>query len=72
VRVVETRVRVLGSEHPDTLTSMNNIAFTWKGQGRDEEAVRLMGDCVQLRTNVLGAGHPFTLSSKAALDIWTM
>jgi len=63
---------VLGEEHPDTLTSMNNLAYTWKGQGRDEEAIKLMSECVQLRTQILGAGHPFTLSSLAALDGWKL
>ena len=35
VQVMETTKRVLGERHPDTLTSMNNIAFTWKKQGRN-------------------------------------
>jgi hypothetical protein len=30
VQVMETRKRVLGEEHPDTLTSINNLAFTFK------------------------------------------
>ncbi|KAF2836644.1 hypothetical protein M501DRAFT_1018536 [Patellaria atrata CBS 101060] len=29
---METRKRVLGEEHPDTLTSMANLAFTFKLQ----------------------------------------
>jgi hypothetical protein len=33
-QVIEARKRVLVPEHPDTLTSMNNLAFTWKGKGR--------------------------------------
>jgi hypothetical protein len=37
--------RVLGEEHPDTLTSMNNLAFTWKSYGRDHDALRLMKEC---------------------------
>jgi hypothetical protein len=28
VQVMETRTRALGSEHPDTLSNMNNLAFT--------------------------------------------
>ena len=28
VQVMETFLRVLGEEHLDTLTSMNNLAFT--------------------------------------------
>ncbi|KAH8690357.1 hypothetical protein GQ44DRAFT_695847 [Phaeosphaeriaceae sp. PMI808] len=34
VHVMETRKRVLGNEHPATLTAMNNLAFTLKPQGR--------------------------------------
>jgi hypothetical protein len=70
--VMETRKRVLGEEHPDTLTSMNNLAFTFKGQGRDDDAVRLMNECVGLRTQVLGSDHPYTLSSKGTVDSWKL
>ena len=31
VQVMETGKRVLGAEHPDTLTIMHNIAFTLRG-----------------------------------------
>jgi hypothetical protein len=58
---------VLGEEHPDTLTSMNNLAFTIQEQGRKVEAIKLMADCVQLRNQVLGSEHPGALSSAAAL-----
>ena len=30
VQVMETRKRVLGAEHPSTLTSMNSLAYTWR------------------------------------------
>jgi len=33
------RERVLGQEHPDKLTSMTNLAFTWKSQSRNNEAI---------------------------------
>jgi hypothetical protein len=64
---METRKRVLGLEHPSTLTSMNNLAFTWKEQGRDTDAFGLINQCVQLRARVLGVKHPHTLSSTAVL-----
>jgi len=44
--VVETRKRVLGAEHPDTLTTMNNLAWTWKCQGRDIEVVEFMSNVI--------------------------
>jgi hypothetical protein len=60
----------LGADHLDTLTSMNSLTFTWKGQGRDVEAVQLTGDCVQLRRHILGNGYSHFLSSCAALAKW--
>jgi len=36
LQVMETSLRVLGPGHPDALTSMANLAYTWKSQGRDE------------------------------------
>ena len=66
---MKTRKTRLGADHPDTLTSMNNLAFTWKGLGRDAEAVQLMEDCVQRVTQILGAKHPASLSSHLALDV---
>jgi len=60
VQVMETKKRVVGPEHPDTLTSMPNLAHIWKGQDRDEEAVALMRECVWLRERILGPEHPFT------------
>jgi hypothetical protein len=49
---------------------MKNLAFTMKEQGRKLEAIKLMAECVQLRSRVLGTGHPQALSSAAALAEW--
>ena len=70
VQVMATRKRVLGQEHLSTLTSIGNVAHTMKEQGRNEDAFRLMAECVQLRTRELGAEHPDTLSSSATLAKW--
>jgi hypothetical protein len=67
---METRKTKLGVDHPDTLTSMNNLAFTWKGNGKKIEAVRLMEDCVRSQKRVLGVNHPHSISSCTALDVW--
>jgi hypothetical protein len=42
VQVIETSKTKLGADHPDTLTSMANLAFTWKDQGRHIDALALM------------------------------
>ena len=67
---METRKRVLGEEHPDTLTSMANLAFIWKAQSRDTKAVNLIQECTRLRSRILGVDHPDTLSSSAVLATW--
>ncbi|KAF2685429.1 hypothetical protein K458DRAFT_417478 [Lentithecium fluviatile CBS 122367] len=69
---METRTRVLGEEHPDTLTSMNNLAFTLKGQGLTNKAISLMEDGCGLQTVVLGPQHPFTISSRETLATWQL
>jgi hypothetical protein len=68
--MIETSTKTLGADHPSTLTSMNNLAFTWKGACRETEAVRFMEECIQSRKRVLGLNHPDTISSCIALDIW--
>jgi hypothetical protein len=49
----------------------NNLTFTMKEQGRKEDAIRLMTECVQLCDRILSPGHPHTLSSAAALAEWS-
>ncbi|KAK3897392.1 hypothetical protein C8A05DRAFT_19834, partial [Staphylotrichum tortipilum] len=70
VLVMETRKTKLGADHPDMLTSMNNLAFTWQVQDRFADALALMEDCDRARQRVLGADHPETLSSLATLVKW--
>jgi hypothetical protein len=57
-------------QSPDTLSSMNNLAFTWKGQGQDGKALKLMGECVALRSRTIGTNHPHTVSSRIVLLGW--
>ena len=39
-RAVKGMGKVPGSEHPETMTGMQNLASTWKGQGRDVEVLQ--------------------------------
>jgi hypothetical protein len=67
---MEMSKKKLGADHPSTLTSMNNLAFTWKGGGRETKAVRLMEECIQSQKRVLGLDHPDSLSSCTDLAAW--
>ena len=61
--MIETRKRVLGAEHPSTLTSMANLASTYRNQGRWKEAEELEVQVMETRKRVLGAEHPDTLTT---------
>jgi len=67
VQVMETRKRVLGEEHPDTLTSMGNLASTYRNQGRWNEAEKLEVQVMETSKTKLWADHPDTLTSKSNL-----
>jgi hypothetical protein len=64
---METSKTMLGAEHPDTLTSMANLASTFWNQGRWNEAEKLQVQVMETRKTVLGAEHPDTLTSMANL-----
>ncbi len=66
-QVIEWRVRELGAEHPDTLTSMANLVSTYRNQGRWKEAEELGVEVVEKTRRVLGADHQGTLTSIANL-----
>jgi hypothetical protein len=53
----------LGPDHPDTLTSMNNLASSYAAAGRTQEALMLKEETLQLRKAKLGPDHPDTLTS---------
>ncbi|RYP53732.1 hypothetical protein DL768_001332 [Monosporascus sp. mg162] len=67
VQVMETCQTNLGVDHPDTLTSMANLASTLCKQGRWEEAEKLEVQVIETSKTKLGADHPDTLTSMANL-----
>ena len=64
---MEMRKRVLGLEHPDTLTIMANFASTYRNQGRSKEANELEVQVMKTRKRLLGLEHPSTLTSMLTL-----
>jgi tetratricopeptide (TPR) repeat protein len=66
---LETRRRVLGYEHPDTLMSMHSLANAYSRQGRRAEAESLHRKTLELRRRALGPEHPDTLASMNNLGI---
>jgi hypothetical protein len=64
--------KVLGEEHASTLTSMANLALTWKFENRNHDAISLMKRCVELQERTLGPHYPNTKTSLEALIEWPM
>ncbi|KAL8874887.1 MAG: hypothetical protein Q9198_006681 [Flavoplaca austrocitrina] len=63
----DRRKAVLGEQDPDTLTSMINLALTYRRQGRWKEAEELGVQVMETGKRVLGKEHPFSLTSMANL-----
>jgi non-specific serine/threonine protein kinase/serine/threonine-protein kinase len=58
-----TRAAGLGADHPDTLTSMNNLARGYQEDGKVHLALPLFEETLKLRRARLGDGHRDTLTS---------
>ena len=64
---MDMRKKLLGAEHPETITSMSYLASTYWNQGRWIEAEELDKNVINMRKKLLGAEHPETLKSMANL-----
>lgn len=62
-RTADIRRRVLGSDHPDTLASMDALAVAFNSENRYAEAEKLNREVLAVRRRVLGAENPDTLTS---------
>jgi tetratricopeptide (TPR) repeat protein len=60
---LEGREKMLGKEHPDTLTSVNNLASVLRDQGEYEEAEVMNRRALEGWEKVLWKEHPDTLRS---------
>ena len=56
--------RILGPDHPHTLTSRNNLAGAYESAGRMGQAIPLYEQTLADRERVLGPDHPNTLISR--------
>ena len=73
-RALTDRRRMLGEDHPHTLTSANNFAIDLWALGEHERARQLHEDTLSRRRRVLGEDHPHTLTSACylAIDLWAL
>ncbi|MFT4217311.1 MAG: tetratricopeptide repeat protein, partial [Micropruina sp.] len=62
--------RILGPEHPNTLTTRHNLA-AWRGEAGDATgAVTAFAELLPIQERVLGPEHPNTLTTRHNLAAW--
>jgi tetratricopeptide (TPR) repeat protein len=59
--------RVLGTDHPDTAGTRNDLATAYRDAGRTAEAIRLFEQTLAGRERVLGTDHPEYLNTRTGL-----
>ncbi|WP_083872396.1 FxSxx-COOH system tetratricopeptide repeat protein [Nocardia testacea] len=63
-RAIAHHERVLGPDHPDTLTARHNLAYAYSSAGRTAEAIPLFERTLTDSERILGSDHPDTLTSR--------
>ncbi len=66
-RVAADTERLLGPEHPDTLTAQGNLALSYQSAGRTGEAIAILERVAADTEQLLGPEHPHTLTLQGEL-----
>jgi tetratricopeptide (TPR) repeat protein len=66
---VKRRKEKWGSEHPMTMTSVQDLALTYADVDRPDEAVALLEELLSLQIETLGPNHPDTLATMNNLAV---
>ena len=66
---LETKKTTLGVLHPDSLTSMHNLAVLYHDQGKYHLAEAAYRNCLELREATLGRTHRDTLDAMNSLAV---
>ena len=69
ITVLNTRSRILGGEHPETMRAMASLASTNRDLGKYTEAERLEIQVLDDRNRILGVEHPDTIRAMANLAV---
>ncbi|MBA2396823.1 MAG: tetratricopeptide repeat protein, partial [Ktedonobacteraceae bacterium] len=65
VRALAIREQELGAQHPDTASSLNNLAELYRNQGKYAQAEPLYVRALAICESVLGQDHPSTQTVRA-------
>ncbi len=66
---LEKRNRIFGTDHPDTLTTLNNLAALLDRKGEYDRALPLYVECSEKRKRNFGEDHPDTLATLDSLAL---
>ncbi|MFF7251528.1 tetratricopeptide repeat protein, partial [Embleya sp. NPDC008237] len=69
-QVLTDRERLLGAEHPSTLTARANLGASYRQTGRTGEAIALLERVLADHERLLGGEHPGTVAVADALRRW--
>ena len=67
--VLATTCREFGEQHPDSLTTMGNLAAVLWQEGERAEAYALQQQVVELQRRALGEDNPATRGASAVLEM---
>jgi len=67
--VIDLRSKVLGPDHPDTLTALQALAEANRMAGHADAAFEASKKAVTARVEALGPAHPDTLTSRMGLGV---
>lgn len=59
-KALETREQVLGAEHPDSASTLHDLARLYQDQGKYDQAEPLFQKALEIREQQLGPEHPNT------------
>ncbi|NEO61572.1 MAG: tetratricopeptide repeat protein, partial [Moorea sp. SIO4G2] len=67
-QALKLRKQLLGENHPDVATSLNNLAGLYDNQGRYSEAEPLYRQALKIAVQQLGENHPNTQTISRSLS----
>ncbi len=72
MKALEIRLNKLGSQHPNTAASYNNIGNAFKSKGELDKALENFEKALEIRLEKLGPSHPETLNRSKAWKVRTV
>ena len=64
----EKQRKILGENHPDTLVTLNNLAYTYSYIWNNEKALELFKELYEKLKETLGEDNPKTLKIKKEIN----